>query len=429
MTPTFSLTPKQAELRDKAASPARHILGVGGGRSGKTFTFCYCVATRGLMAPGSRHLIGRLHLNDCRLSVMMDTWPKMMELAYPGVACDINKSDQVAHLPDGVEVWFGGLDDKARIDKVLGREFATIYLTEVSQIPYETVLTLRTRLAQACTKRNGNPLPLKMYYDLNPVGMGHWSYQEFIRGVRPESPDVAFPQGTRAHMYLNPVDNPYLPQDVLDEYAALPERQRKRFFEGQYQSEVPGTLWPLDRIEACRVSEIPELTRILVAIDPSGSDGTGGDCQGVVVVGQGIDGHAYVLEDLSCRMSPAGWAGRAVDAYHRYSADAIVAETNFGGAMVESTILTADPLARVITVTASRGKHVRAEPIAALYEPRQDKPQTVHHVGRFPALEDQMTQFTTAGYQGCGSPDRTDALVWALTELMLGGPQAEVRIW
>lgn len=427
-TPTFSLTAKQCELRDAAASGARHILGYGGSRSGKTFGFCYCIAVRALSAPNGRHLISRLHNIDVRQAVMMDTWPSVMRLAFPGVPYGLNKTDQFAELPNGSEVWFGGLDDKERVEKILGREFATIYVNESSQVSYDTIITLRTRLAQTCTKVDGRPLALKAYYDLNPVGRAHWTHREFIEGVRPDN-GLPIASGTRAYVTLNPQDNPNLSPDYLAELSALPERQRQRFFEGKYLSEVPGTLWPLDRIDACRVDAVQELRRIVVAVDPSGSDGTGGDCQGIVVAGIGIDGHGYVLADLSCRLSPAGWASRAIAAYHRYGADCVVAERNFGGAMVESTLRGADSAVPVKLVTASRGKWQRAEPIAALYEPRPDKPATVHHVGRFPDLEEQMGLFTTAGYQGVGSPDRADALVWALTELMLGAAPAEIRIW
>jgi Uncharacterized conserved protein len=415
----FSLTPKQAELTAKAASRARHILAYGGGRSGKTFGFCRCIAVRGLSSPRSRHLICRLHHNDVRLSVMLDTWPKMMSLAFPGVPYTVNKTDQMAILPDDVEVWFGGLDDKDRVDKILGREFATIYVNEASQVAYETVLTLRTRLAQACTKRDGRPLPLKMYYDLNPVGMSHWTYLEAIKNVRPDAQDVKIDPALWAHLVINPTDNPNLPSETLQEYANLPEKQRKRFFEGKYQSEVPGTLWPMDRIDALRVDAPPPLNRIVVGLDPSGSDGTGGDSQGIVIVGAGCDGHYYVLQDATCRETPAGWAAKTIYSYRVWGADLIVAEANFGGAMVESTIRGADLNVPVKIQHASRGKHVRAEPIAALYETRPQKPAIVHHVGRFPELEEQMGKMTTSGFQGAGSPDRVDALVWALTELAL----------
>lgn len=413
-TKSFSLTPKQIEVRALLASAARHCLIYGGSRSTKTFLFCYAIAVRAISAPESRHLISRLHNIDVRQSVMMDTWPKVLRLAFPGLTVKPNMQDQFVTLPNGSEVWFGGLDDKERVEKILGREYATIYINEASQVSYDTVLTLRTRLAQNATKVNGKPLPLKAYYDLNPVGRSHWTYREFVEKVRPEN-GLPIEPGTRVHAVMNPGDNPHLPPAYLDELASLPERQRKRFFSGEYQSEVPGTLWPLDLIDSLRVAQRPELTRIVIGVDPSGSDGVGGGSQGIVCVGKGIDGDAYVLADDSCKLSPEGWARRTVGRFHRELADLIIAESNFGGAMVESTIKTADTNVPVKLVTASRGKHIRAEPIAALYEQGR-----VHHVGVFPELEEQMGMMTTAGYQGSGSPDRLDAKVWALTELMLG---------
>ena len=425
--PTFELTPKQRELRDAAAGKARHVLAFGGSRSGKTFAFSYCVAKRGMMAPGSRHLIARKHNIDVRQAVMLDTWPTMMRLAFPGVPWDMNKSDQFITLPTGSEVWFGGLDDAARIDKILGREYATVYPNECSQIGYDAILTLRTRLAQNVDKSDGRKLALKAYYDLNPVGRSHWTYREFVEGVRPENRQP-LPEGSRAWVQLNPHDNPNLPAEYLEELDTLPERQRQRFLEGRYLSEVPGALWPVDVIDACRIRRPDDILewaqsaikRIVIGVDPSGSDGVGGDSQGIIVVGKGVDGHAYVLEDATCRMSAAGWGERVARVYAKWKADRVVVEANFGGDMATNTIRTANPRIPVTMVRASRGKHVRAEPVSALYEARDDKPAKAHHVGSFQELEDEMTAFNTDGYQGAGSPDRADALVWAMTELMLG---------
>lgn len=424
MRPSFELTEKQRLQVKAAASSARHILGFGGSRSGKTFGFCYCVANRAIMAPESRHLIARLHNIDVRQSVLLDTWPNMMRKAFPSMDYEVNKSDQFIRFDNDSEVWFLGLDDKERIEKILGKEYATIYPNETSQIAYETILTLRTRLAQKAFKVNGKQLALKAYYDLNPTVKTHWSYQEFILGVNPVNQE-RLPEGSRAFVQMNPADNPNLPKEYMEELETLPERHRTRFKDGNYLSEVPGTLWPIDTLDAVRVSEAPELTRIVVAVDPSGSDGVGGDIQGIVAAGRGVDGKGYLLADESCRLSPAGWAKRAVDLYYRLDADCMVAESNFGGAMVESTIRGIDPNVNVKLVRASRGKHVRAEPVAALYESRVNsdgdviKEPMIHHVGRYQLLEEQMSAFTTSGYQGSGSPDRADALVWAMTELML----------
>lgn len=180
--------------------------------------------------------------------------------------------------------------------------------------------------------------------------------------------------------------------------------------------DVPGALWTRSMMDLTNVAEAPEMARVVVAIDPSGTGGNddGHDSVGIVVAGRGIDGRCYVLADESCNLSPDGWARQAITAYHRHGADRIIAETNYGGAMVEAIIRAADRSVAYKTVTASRGKHIRAEPIAALYEQGR-----VSHVRGLDRLEDQMMLMTASGFQGEGSPDRVDALVWAVTELML----------
>jgi phage terminase large subunit-like protein len=192
--------------------------------------------------------------------------------------------------------------------------------------------------------------------------------------------------------------------------------------------DVPGALWSRTRIEDLRVkpAQVPQLIRIVVAIDPSASSGEESDEAGVVAAGKGVDGHAYILEDGSAIMPPAssdpanpGWANQAIAIFKARKADRIVAEVNNGGEMVEATIRMIDANVPYKAVHASRGKAIRAEPISALYEQG-----LVHHVGMFAVLEDQLCAFTsdfdrkTAGY----SPDRLDALVWALTELMVDQP-------
>jgi phage terminase large subunit-like protein len=179
--------------------------------------------------------------------------------------------------------------------------------------------------------------------------------------------------------------------------------------------DVPGALWSRDAIERGSVAVAPVLTRIVVAIDPAASSGDGADETGIVVAGIDGSGHGYVLDDLSGRFAPHEWARRAVAAYKSHAADRIVAEVNNGGDMVEATLRVIDPNASYRAVHASRGKAVRAEPVAALYEQGR-----VHHVGRLPTLEDQMCEFTGASDRdGRASPDRVDALVWAITDLMI----------
>jgi phage terminase large subunit-like protein len=178
--------------------------------------------------------------------------------------------------------------------------------------------------------------------------------------------------------------------------------------------DVPGALWTRDMIDAARKPiRLPDMQRVVVAIDPSGARGAdddGADSIGIVVAGKGVDGRGYVLADYTCKLSPDGWGRRAVEAYRKYKADRIIAERNYGGAMVEAVIRAVDPKVSYKEVVASRGKVVRAEPVAAFYE--QSK---VSHVGDLTALEDQMINMASDGYLGDGSPDRCDACLVAGT--------------
>ena len=200
---------------------------------------------------------------------------------------------------------------------------------------------------------------------------------------------------------------------VVDKYAGT--RLGRQELDGEILDDVPGALWTRTMIDRTYCDVLPEMARVVVAIDPSGTNGADdGDEVGIVVAGRGVDGRGYVIEDLTCKLSPDAWARRAIEAYYRHKADRLVAERNFGGAMVQSVVRTADRNVSFKEVTASRGKTARAEPIAALYEQGR-----ISHVRGLADLEDQMTLMTMAGYAGEGSPDRVDALVWALTEAML----------
>ena len=194
-------------------------------------------------------------------------------------------------------------------------------------------------------------------------------------------------------------------------------RLGRQELEAELLEDVAGALWTHELIDSTRaMGHIPDLTRIVVAIDPAATSGEDADETGLIVAGKDARGHGWVLADASGRMTPIEWARRAIMLYKQFDADRIVAEVNNGGEMVENTIRMVDNDVAFEAVRATRGKVVRAEPVAALYEQRR-----VHHVGGFGQLEDQMTAFTTdfdrktAGY----SPDRVDALVWAFTELLV----------
>ena len=230
------------------------------------------------------------------------------------------------------------------------------------------------------------------------------------------------PSGRWAVFHFASRANPHLSEIALDEISGdMTTLSYQQEIEALDLDALPGALWTPELIDSLRVDEIPPLTRIVVGVDPSGS--ADGNACGLIAAGKGpcwckghVETHAFVLEDGTIQASPGVWADRAVSLYQRRKADALVAESNFGGEMVEVTIATVRGAPSVKLVSASRGKAQRAEPIAAHYEKGR-----VHHAGNFPELEDEMCNWIPGNAY---SPNRMDALVWALTELELSGSES-----
>lgn len=215
---------------------------------------------------------------------------------------------------------------------------------------------------------------------------------------------------------------PLFLKNVVGKY--LGTRLGRQELEAQLLDDNPGALWTRDVLDRSRVAvnRCPGLARVVVAIDPMGSvDAEQAEC-GIVVAGVGTDGDAYVLEDASEHSKPDQWGQTAVSAYRRHQADRIVAEVNFGGDMVEMVIMTIDRNVAYKAVTASRGKQVRAEPVSSLYQQNR-----VHHVGFFAKLEDELCDWDPLA--GMKSPNRLDALVWAITELKLAPSTTGMIEW
>ncbi len=201
------------------------------------------------------------------------------------------------------------------------------------------------------------------------------------------------------------------------EYPSTPEEA--------FHSDQPGALWQRETIEKNRrhADDVPEMKRIIIAVDPAVTSNRHSDETGIIVAGLGTDDHAYILADLSGKYTPAAWASQVVSAYYTHTADCVVAEVNQGGDLVEHTLRSFDPAIAYKSVHASRGKIARAEPVAAL-----DTRGMVHHIGRLAQLEDQMCAFDPI--ENSKSPDRVDARTWAVTELLLKRPQpAQPLIW
>ena len=230
-------------------------------------------------------------------------------------------------------------------------------------------------------------------------------------------------------MQMKPEDNAEnLAPEALNVLRNLSGRRRKRFWDGEFAEANPNALWSTEVFDKYRVldGELPDMQRVVVAVDPSGSDDVNNadnDAIGIVVMGLGTDGKAYLLEDLTLKAGPAAWGATATTAFERHAADCIVAETNFGGAMVRHVIQTARANTPYREAKASRGKVVRAEPISALSANGK-----IRHVGHFPELEDELSGFTTTGYTGGTSPNRGDAFVWAASVLFPGLTQEDTKM-
>lgn len=207
-------------------------------------------------------------------------------------------------------------------------------------------------------------------------------------------------------------------KELNDIKSTMLRRLWLALYQGKPRKDEEGALWDYDMIDY--VNEYPELQRIVVAVDPAVSKKKSSDETGIIVAGKSAAGFAYVLEDRTIKASPNGWAKKTVNGYKKYNADRVVGEVNQGGDMVESTVRTVDSYTSYKAVRATRGKQIRAEPVAALYE--QGK---VFHVREFEKLEDELTSWSPESSND--SPNRLDALVWALTELMLGDTGAVTK--
>jgi phage terminase large subunit-like protein len=224
---------------------------------------------------------------------------------------------------------------------------------------------------------------------------------------------------TRGSTYENRANlAPAFLDQIIRKYEGT--RLGRQEIEAELLDDVPGALWTRGIIEAARAHTAPSLIRVVVAIDPAATSTAEADETGIIVAGKDEQGQGWVLADASGRYQPAEWAKTAIAAYRAHRADRIVAEVNHGGEMVEATLRVIDPNVAFAAVRASRDKVTRAEPVAALYEQGR-----VHHVGTLPQLEDQMCGFAPANHGNVvlrsagSSPDRVDALVWALTDLLV----------
>ena len=374
--------------------PSRYK-GIHGGRGGgKSHFFAEAVVERCVQNPGTRVVCAREVQRSLRESVKLLIEDKIRAFGLESAFRIL--TDSIVAPGRGLIVFQGLQDHTAESIKSL-EGFSIGYVEEAQTLTSRSLELLRPTI-----RAPGSEL----WFSWNPRHSSD-PVDELLRGPNPPPDAIVVRANWR--------DNPFFPAE-LEEERAYDERTRPdrygHIWLGEYEPAAIGALFSRAVIHRNRRAEPPPLTRVLIAIDPPATNEAGSDEAGIVVVGLGEDGRGYVLDDVSERGSPQEWAERAVAAYDLHQADAIVAEVNNGGDMVAHVIHSVRPNLRVIEVRATRGKHVRAEPISSLYS--LDR---VSHVGAFPDLEMQLCLMTTAGYKGEGSPDRLDALVWGFAEL------------
>lgn len=407
MTAFFTETPAQQKFAEAAFSGRfRYLLYGGGIRSGKTALALMLVQTLARIYPRSRWAIVRKDIPSIRRNVL----PAFSKFRVPGFTNDINFASWSCTCANGSEILFvnENINADPDLDAWKGLEVNGFVLEEANELSPAAWYKAIERAGSWVVPDGVQPEPL-ILLTCNP-SLG-WVKETFY--------DPWKRNALHAPYYFQPAtiaDNPHIPAEYRNALSNLPEREFKRFVLGDWDSlsAAPGALWTPEMIVRNRVQSAPELKRVVVAIDPAATSGPDADETGIVVLGIGKDGHGYVLADGSGRYRPTEWANKAIALYRQYNADRIIGETNNGGDMVEATLRAVDASLPYRGVHASRGKAKRAEPVAALYER-----DLIHHVGAYDKLELQMTSWTPD--EQSFSPDRMDALVWAVSWLMLRG--------
>lgn len=429
----FTPNPSQLKLTGLAWQDpvVENLLAYGPSRSGKSAVLTSLIVNRAFAFPGTKHAAFRLTLRSCHGHLLNGTFPEVMDMLYPGYLerpdVKVRKAEGVVELHNGSKLFFYGLDPN-RIDTVLGAQYATAWINECNEIEdYEIVQQLASRMADTAPmvgpdgkpilNPDGSPVMLRplMLFDCNPDLKSDWDYQAFVAKQHPVSGKPFKPESLLkwrrvflpAHENAGNIAAGYL-DSLAERYDGSPNME-ERFLKGAWRDDNPNALFRKSMFTFKEVAK-DFLVRIVVAVDPAGTSGNGSDYTGIVVVGLGFDGNAYVLEDASVQGTPEAWAKMVATMYDNWDADLVVAEKNYGGEMVEHTIRTARRNIPVKMVNASRGKLLRAEPVQMLYLKKQ-----VFHASDLKLLEAQMCDYKPGTKK---SPDRMDALVWGLTEIM-----------
>lgn len=407
----------------------RYSLLVGGSRSGKTFIFLRNLINRALFRESS-HLIVRKTFKSIKRSIWLKTLPDVLSICFPefkeGYHYTFNRTDFFIKFWNNSTIWIGGIDDRERMDRILGTEYSTTWLNEASEFIYDHVETILSRLAE------NSGISLKFWADCNPPSNRHWIHKLFIEKINPATEkELSSDELSRyGYLLINPVHNrSNLPSAYFDVLDSFGKRKRDRFRDGLFQKNTEGALWDNDLVNNAQLKEsekeswMSNAPQTIVALDPNvaaerkeGEEFKADDA-GIIVMSKDTplrdtEGTAIVKADYSGPYSSTEWAKKAVWAYQVHNADCIVAEVNQGGELVKINLRAEDSTVPVKKVRASKGKYARAEPVVTLYEKGQIK-----HGSSLEELESEMVEFIPG--ISSGSPNRMDALVWGATYLFL----------
>ena len=384
-----------------AVEGPRYTLLTGGRGSGKSYALSLALTTW-LKTPGAKVLFTRYTLTSAHDSII----PEFLEkLELLGIADEFEVTKAGIRHRCGSEIIFRGIKTSEGVQTAKLKSIQGVnawVLDEAEELTDKDVFE-KIDLSIRDGRRSN-----RVILCLNPAHKSHWLYNEFFNPKRADC----------QYIHTSYLDNKanlkagYL--KIAEDCAAANVRKHSHIWLGEWIEEVEGALWTWKMIQSAKpVNAIPQMRRIVVAIDPAATSSASADETGIIVAGEGVDGKYHVLSDQTMKGTPLEWATVAIREYKRFKADRIVAEVNNGGEMVEATLRMVDPSCSYRAVHATKGKMIRAEPISALYEQGM-----VFHHGNYRDMEEEL--MTYSGKDGQRSPNRMDALVWALSALTDG---------
>lgn len=383
-----------AKILRPMLKPSRYKAIYGGRGSMKSHFFSELGVERAIMQPGFRMVCVREIQKSLKESAKRLLEDKIKRF---GLESDFSIMNDEIKTPGGGVFLFQGLSDHTAESIKSLEGFDVAWVEEGQTLSMRSLEFLRPTI-----RKEGS----EIWVGWNPRNASD-PVDSFFRGLIPPEDAIIIQTSYE--------DNPWFPKVMQEERLHDLKTNRDRYghiWLGHYEPTALGAIWDRQTLHSGRMFEVPVMGRIVVGVDPSIEDNENSDETGIVVAGVGEDKRGYVLDDASLKGGPAKWAQRVVAMFDKWEADAIVVETNQGGLMVKNTLLTVRPDLPIIEVRATKGKHVRAEPIASLYALGK-----ISHIGTFTELEDQLCKITPYGYDGNDSPDRADAMIWAFTNL------------